>query len=92
MQQLVALIFAMLLLFVFDILKNHMYLMSKNDMQSLKDGSIEQSGPFQNVFQIILSQGMGFRWLVYLGLLFMILVYGAYGLEYTQTEFIYFQF
>ena len=92
MQQLVALIFAMLLLFVFDILKNHMYLMSKNDMQSLKDGSIEQSGPFQNVFQIILSQGMWFRWLVYLGLLFMILVYGAYGLEYTQTEFIYFQF
>ena len=49
-------------------------------------------GPFQNVFQIILSQGMWFRWLVYLGLLFMILVYGAYGLEYTQTEFIYFQF
>lgn len=44
------------------------------------------------VEQMILKQGIWFRWLVYLGLLFMIMMYGAYGLEYTQTEFIYFQF
>ena len=126
MQQLVALIFAMLLLFAFDILKNHMYLMSKMDVQNRsgsrarhagqkqigdgQSGQVQgesnighaeqnrterdsvQTGRPANVFQIILSQGMWFRWLVYLGLLFMILVYGAYGLEYTQTEFIYFQF
>lgn len=45
-----------------------------------------------NVFELVLSQGLWFRWLIYIGLLFMILVYGAYGLDYTQTEFIYFQF
>jgi D-alanyl-lipoteichoic acid acyltransferase DltB (MBOAT superfamily) len=44
------------------------------------------------VDKMVLQQGLWFRWLVYLGLLFMILMYGAYGLEYTQTEFIYFQF
>ena len=126
MQQLVALIFAMLLLFAFDILKNHIYLMSKEDVQNRSGSRARQAGQKQigdgqsgqvqgesnighaeqnrterdsvqtgrpaNVFQIVLSQGMWFRWLVYLGLLFMILVYGAYGLEYTQTEFIYFQF
>lgn len=70
MQQLVALIVAMILLFAFDVLKN-------------KKG---------NVFQFVLEQGMLFRWFVYIGLLFMIMVYGAYGLDYTQTEFIYFQF
>lgn len=41
---------------------------------------------------LVLEQGIWFRWLVYLGLLFVILLYGAYGLDYTQTEFIYFQF
>lgn len=70
MQQLVALIIAMALLFAFDIIKNKK----------------------QNVFQFVLEQGLWFRWLVYLGLLFMIMVYGAYGIEFTQTEFIYFQF
>lgn len=92
MQQLVALIFAMLLLFAFDILKNHIYLMSKEDVQNRSGSRARQAGRPANVFQIVLSQGMWFRWLVYLGLLFVILVYGAYGLEYTQTEFIYFQF
>lgn len=45
-----------------------------------------------DVCGLVLKQGIWFRWLVYLGLLFMIMMYGAYGLEYTQTEFIYFQF
>lgn len=46
----------------------------------------------KDVRSLILSQGIWFRWLVYLGLLFVIMLYGAYGLDYTQTEFIYFQF
>lgn len=46
----------------------------------------------KDICALVLGQGLWFRWLVYLGLLFMIMMYGAYGLEYTQTEFIYFQF
>ncbi|MCR5417503.1 MAG: MBOAT family protein [Lachnospiraceae bacterium] len=38
------------------------------------------------------AQGKPFRWLVYLGLLFWIILFGVYGHEYTQTAFIYFQF
>lgn len=47
---------------------------------------------YGDVCKIVMKQGMWFRWLVYLGLLFMIMMYGAYGTDYTQTEFIYFQF
>lgn len=32
------------------------------------------------------------RWIIYISLLFMILVYGIYGTDYAQTQFIYFQF
>lgn len=46
----------------------------------------------EDVAALLLKQGIWFRWLVYIGLLFMIMVYGAYGLDYTQTEFIYFKF
>lgn len=42
--------------------------------------------------EFVMNQGIWFRWFVYLGLLGMILIYGAYGHTYTQTEFIYFQF
>lgn len=91
MQQLVALIFAMLLLFVFDVLKNHYYLSEKKEHTILSDIATGVK-KVHNVFELVLSQGLWFRWLIYIGLLFMILVYGAYGLDYTQTEFIYFQF
>ena len=91
MQQLVALIFAMLLLFVFDVLKNHYYLSEKKAHTILSDTATGVQ-KVHNVFELVLSQGLWFRWLIYIGLLFMILVYGAYGLDYTQTEFIYFQF
>lgn len=47
---------------------------------------------YQDVCALVMKQGAWFRWLVYLGLLFMIMMYGAYGMDYTQTEFIYFQF
>ena len=45
-----------------------------------------------DVCRLVMKQGAWFRWLIYLGLLFMIMTYGAYGMDYTQTEFIYFQF
>jgi len=32
------------------------------------------------------------RWMVCVGILMMVVVYGAYGDSYEQTEFIYFQF
>ena len=41
---------------------------------------------------LVLSQGAPFRYLVYVGLLAVIVVFGVYGYEYAQTEFIYFQF
>lgn len=41
---------------------------------------------------LVLKQGGWFRWGVYLGLLFAILIFGVYGNVYEQTQFIYFQF
>ena len=32
------------------------------------------------------------RWIIYISLLFLILIYGIYGTDYAQTQFIYFQF
>lgn len=46
----------------------------------------------KDVSKLVMEQGIWFRWFVYIGLLFMIMTYGAYGLDFTQTEFIYFQF
>lgn len=89
MQQFTALFIAMLLLFAFDSFKNKLYLMKKEGQTFHIKGSAKTP---ENVFQFVLSQGLWFRWLVYIGLLFMILVYGAYGADYAQTEFIYFQF
>lgn len=44
-------------------------------------------------FELILSeQPIWFRWLFVFYLLCMILIFGIYGPEYTQSEFIYFQF
>jgi len=40
----------------------------------------------------ILAQGAPFRYVVYGGLLLMIMFFGIYGYEYAQTAFIYFQF
>lgn len=46
----------------------------------------------RDVAGLVLSQGLWFRWAVYLGLLFAILIFGVYGNVYEQTQFIYFQF
>lgn len=40
----------------------------------------------------VLDQQIGYRWFVYMALLFIILVFGAYGTGNEQTQFIYFQF
>ncbi len=45
-----------------------------------------------DVVSYVLTRGKIFRWIVYLVLLGMIMIFGVYGNEYTQTQFIYFQF
>ena len=37
-------------------------------------------------------QNIWFRWLVYYGLIFAVLIFGIYGPEYDASAFIYFQF
>ena len=37
-------------------------------------------------------QNIWFRWLVYYGLIFAVLILGIYGPEYDASTFIYFQF
>ena len=45
-----------------------------------------------DVGALVRKQSTAFRWMIYLGLLLMILVFGIYGADYEQTEFLYFQF
>lgn len=45
-----------------------------------------------DVVQFVFSQGAWFRYVVYAGLLLGILLFGVYGNQYEQTQFIYFQF
>lgn len=42
--------------------------------------------------QRVLEQQVVYRWFVYLSMLFIILLFGAYGVKNGQTQFIYFQF
>ena len=37
-------------------------------------------------------QNVWFRWLVYYGLIFAVVIFGVYGPEYDASTFIYFQF
>ena len=37
-------------------------------------------------------QGCVFRWVVYLGIILIVFFFGAYGTDYEQSQFIYFQF
>ena len=41
---------------------------------------------------ILARQNIWFRWLVYYGLIFVILIFGIYGPQYDASAFIYFQF
>lgn len=40
----------------------------------------------------LLKQQIVYRWVVYISILLIILVYGVYGAGHEQTQFIYFQF
>ena len=42
--------------------------------------------------QKILDQQLVYRWVIYLGMLLTIIIFGVYGAGYVQTQFIYFQF
>lgn len=41
---------------------------------------------------LIFRQQIVFRWIIYFFIIFIIMFWGAYGLDYEQTQFIYFQF
>lgn len=45
-----------------------------------------------NIKAALARQNLWFRWLVYLGLVFVILIFGIYGPEYDASTFLYFQF
>ena len=40
----------------------------------------------------VLQQNLWFRWSIYLGAIFFILIFGFYGPNYDASQFIYFQF
>lgn len=45
-----------------------------------------------NIRETLSKQGLWFRYLVYLGGIFAVLIFGIYGPEYDASQFIYFQF
>ena len=45
-----------------------------------------------NIREKLAAQNVWFRWLVYYGLIFAVLIFGVYGPEYDASTFIYFQF
>lgn len=46
----------------------------------------------QPVLKLLANQNIMERWIVYFILIFTIILFGAYGMEEAQTQFIYFQF
>lgn len=44
------------------------------------------------VREILFRQNLVFRWIVYLAAFWVIILFGVYGAEYDQSQFIYFQF
>lgn len=46
----------------------------------------------KTLYKWVSEQNLCERWIIYLGLIVCILLFGTYGNEYTQTQFIYFQF
>lgn len=45
-----------------------------------------------SVFQVVEAQEIWFRWALYLGLFWGIILFGIYGIGYDTSQFIYFQF
>lgn len=46
----------------------------------------------KDVLKTVLNQQVIIRWMIYFAIIFFIILFGAYGDEYEQTQFIYFQF
>lgn len=46
----------------------------------------------KSVFAIVNGQEFWFRWILYLGLIWCIIMFGIYGIGYDTSQFIYFQF
>lgn len=46
----------------------------------------------ESISKLVFRQQIVFRWIIYFALLMVILFWGAYGNDYEQTQFIYFQF
>lgn len=46
----------------------------------------------KDIFYLVLNQKFIIRWIIYFVILAIIVYLGAYGLDYEQTQFIYFQF
>lgn len=46
----------------------------------------------KSVFQFVNRQTIWFRWILYLGLVWSIILFGIYGVGYDASQFIYFQF
>lgn len=44
------------------------------------------------ISEFLMKQNIWFRWIVMLGLIWMILVYGKYGMDFDSAQFIYFDF
>lgn len=45
-----------------------------------------------SIFKLVDSQEVWFRWMLYLGLIWTIIIFGIYGVAYDTSTFIYFQF
>lgn len=45
-----------------------------------------------SVFYLVNRQTLWFRWILYLGLIWCIILFGIYGVDYDSSQFIYFQF
>lgn len=46
----------------------------------------------ESVFLLVNQQTLWFRWILYLGLIWCIILFGVYGIGYDSSQFIYFQF
>ena len=45
-----------------------------------------------SVFLMVNRQTLWFRWILYLGLIWCVILFGIYGVDYDSSQFIYFQF
>lgn len=46
----------------------------------------------EDIYNLLAKQPVVFRWIIYIVFLFIIMLWGVYGQDYAQTQFIYFQF